>query len=361
MTMKLNVRHLAAFIAITVMLSVFSTTAQAREKLKVGSPAPASTFAGAQLVSGTAPPSSFQKGKTYVVEFWATWCGPCLKSIPHLNDLSKQLKRSGVQFMGISDESASKVSAFVKKKGDGMSYTVISDVKKDYNKAYMSAAGAKGIPTAFIVGPTGSIVYIGHPMDDEFERVLLLCSDGKYDPELTARAEPMMNAVKGSIATRDWNQAHRQLDKIIEIDSWIFSDIMIQKYKMMLNDQGKPGEAEAYLRRQLNVYAAKPDVLEDIAMLMLMDPEVENGNMEIADQAVGQIVSIKGEKDPYVLELVARIAYHKGDLNQAIDSQFQAWMAADPGSKPDLKRMLDKYKSEQSKSTGRGTRRGGRR
>jgi thiol-disulfide isomerase/thioredoxin len=351
------------FLAVVLLVGLMAAPAHAQrgKKLEVGSKAPSSTFAGAKLISGEAPPPSFQKGKTYVVEFWATWCGPCLKSIPHLNQLSQQLRRKGVMFIGVSDENPDKVSDFVKKKGSGMSYTVISDVKKDYNKAYMSAAGAKGIPTAFIVGPTGSIVYIGHPMDEEFERVLMLCSDGKYDPELTARAQPMMDAVKGSIATRDWNQAHRQLDKIIEIDSWIFSDVMIQKYKMMLNDQNKPGEAEAYLRRQLNVYASKPDVLEDIAMLMLMDPEVENGNMEIADQAVGQIVSIKGEKDPYVLELVARIAYHKGDLNQAIDSQFQAWMAADPGSKPDLKRMLDKYKSEQSKSTGRGTRRGGRR
>ena len=362
MTMKLNVRHLAAFIAITVMLSVFSTTAQAREKLKVGSPAPASTFAGAQLISGTAPPSSFQKGKTYVVEFWATWCGPCLKSIPHLNDLSKQLKRSGVQFMGISDESASKVSAFVKKKGDGMSYTVISDSKKGYNSAYMKAAGARGIPTAFIVGPNGKIAFIGHPMSDEFEQVLLECSGGKYDPELMKSAQPMLDGADRSIATRDWNQAHRQLDKVLELDSWVFSDVMIQKYKLMLNEQNDPDMADAYLRKQVNVYADKPDVLTDIVILMINDPDVPKGNMDIAKEAVSRVAMAQGEDDPQVLELIALVSYHQGDINGAVDKQFKAWMAAEADYKPEMKRVLDKYKAEQAKARGgKGTRRGGRR
>ncbi|MCH2145321.1 MAG: TlpA family protein disulfide reductase [Phycisphaerales bacterium] len=353
-----------AFLAMVAVLSLATSSAHAQRgnnKLQVGSKAPSATFAGAKLISGDAPPPSFEKGKTYVVEFWATWCGPCLKSIPHLNDLSQRLRRKGVMFIGVSDENPDKVSDFVKKKGSGMSYTVISDVKKDYNKAYMSAAGQKGIPTAFIVGPTGNIVYIGHPMEDEFERVLMLCSDGKYDPELSERAQPLMDAVEVSIATRDWRQAHRQLDSIIQIDSWIFSDLMIRKYKMMLNEQGLPGEAEAYLRKQLNVYHNKPDVLEDIAFLMINDPDIENGNMEIAEQAVAQVAAIKGEKSPEVLELVATLAFHKGDLDQAIDCQFQAWMAADAGYKADLKRGLDRYKSEKAKSSRQGVRRGGRR
>ncbi|MDG2030356.1 MAG: TlpA disulfide reductase family protein [Phycisphaerales bacterium] len=362
MTIKPNVRNLASLIAITVMLGVVSTSAQAREKLKVGSSAPASTFSGAKLVSGKAPPSSFEKGKTYVVEFWATWCGPCLKSIPHLNDLSKQLKRSGVQFMGISDESASKVSAFVKKKGDGMSYTVIADAKGGYNKAYMKAAGARGIPTAFIVGPSGKIAFIGHPMSEEFEKVLLECSGGKYDPELMKSAQPMLDGADRSITTRDWNQAHRQLDKVLELDPWVFSDVMIQKYKLMLNDQGDQEMANAYLRQQINVYADKPDVLTDIVILMINDPDVPKGNMEIANEAVSRVAMAQGEGDPQVLELIALVSYHQGDINGAVDKQFKAWMAADADYKPEMKRVLDKYKAEQAKSRGgKGTRGGGRR
>ena len=41
------------------------------------------------------PVTTFEKGKVYVVEFWATWCPPCIKSIPHLTELQKQYKEKG--------------------------------------------------------------------------------------------------------------------------------------------------------------------------------------------------------------------------------------------------------------------------
>ena len=52
------VRRTATMLVITLMFGLFASTAEARDKLKVGDRAPASTFAGAKLVSGTAPPSS---------------------------------------------------------------------------------------------------------------------------------------------------------------------------------------------------------------------------------------------------------------------------------------------------------------
>jgi len=45
------------------------------------------------------------KGKqVYVIEFWATWCGPCRTSIPHLTELQKKFKDKGVTFVGVSDK-----------------------------------------------------------------------------------------------------------------------------------------------------------------------------------------------------------------------------------------------------------------
>ena len=49
----------------------------------------------------------------YVVEFWATWCGPCKVSIPHLTEMQKKFKDRGVVFVGISDEAVDKVKPFV--------------------------------------------------------------------------------------------------------------------------------------------------------------------------------------------------------------------------------------------------------
>ena len=67
------------------------------QTLKVGDPAP--KIEVKSFVKGE-PVKTFEAGKTYVVEFWATWCGPCKTSIPHLSELQK--KHPAVTFIGVS-------------------------------------------------------------------------------------------------------------------------------------------------------------------------------------------------------------------------------------------------------------------
>ena len=123
------------------------------------------------------------KGKNIVVvEFWATWCGPCKQSIPHLTELQKKFKDQGVVFIGISDETTDKVKPFVEKMGKDMDYVVALDDDQATNKAYMQAFKVNGIPHAFIVDKAGAIVWSDHPMagmEEALEEIIA----GKYDIE----------------------------------------------------------------------------------------------------------------------------------------------------------------------------------
>src|SRR5213083_1921334 len=129
--------------------------------LKVGDPAP--KLQVAKWVQGESV-KDFKKGKAYIVEFWATWCGPCRVSIPHLNEIHKKYKDRGLVVIGqdVSEENDSLVEPFVKKMGDKMTYRValddepMTDGKPDPSKGkmaetWMNASGRFSIPMAFLV------------------------------------------------------------------------------------------------------------------------------------------------------------------------------------------------------------------
>jgi thiol-disulfide isomerase/thioredoxin len=127
-------------------------------------------------------PIDVKDGKAvYVVEFWATWCGPCRVSIPHLSALQKKLKDKGVVVVGISDESPATVKPFVQKMGATMDYAVASDKSAETAAAYMGAYGQNSIPTAFVVGKDGQVLWVGHPMGG-LDRALDNILAGKQTP-----------------------------------------------------------------------------------------------------------------------------------------------------------------------------------
>jgi thiol-disulfide isomerase/thioredoxin len=119
------------------------------------------------------------EGKPYVLEFWATWCGPCRVSIPHLNELYQRLGIFGVPIIGLSDETLDLVKPFAEQMGM-MYYVGVSDD--------MSGLDFRGIPFAAVAGADGTVVWAGHPMDPAFEATLFDLAV-QYKPEISAAIE----------------------------------------------------------------------------------------------------------------------------------------------------------------------------
>ena len=120
------------------------------------------------------PVTEFESGNVYVVEFWATWCGPCIMSMPHLAELQNKYRGEKVQIISVSDESVDEVKDLLSQQNEDVgksfeeitsAYSLTTDPDGSVQEDYMAAAGENGIPTSFIVGKSGLIEWIGHPME----------------------------------------------------------------------------------------------------------------------------------------------------------------------------------------------------
>src|SRR5580700_3156835 len=106
-----------------VLMSVFGTlfwVLPARALPAKGTPAPSLTRI--QLLQApTAARTDWDslRGKVVVLEFWATWCAPCIASLPHLNQLVETLDPARFQFISIDDEDPKVVQAFLARKKIG--------------------------------------------------------------------------------------------------------------------------------------------------------------------------------------------------------------------------------------------------
>ena len=189
--MKLARYFLAVVLAAATLTSCSTSKSVDRPVPKQEpSPSHAETARPGQLGSLAAPlaslsvvkgePVRLEKGKIYVVEFWATWCGPCRASMPHLTEIQKKYDGKGVTVVGVSKEPLDIVKPFVEQAGEQMGYTVAIDPENRVTDGYMKAFERSGIPAAFIVDGTGHVVWVGHPMDgmDEYLEQIVT---GTYD------------------------------------------------------------------------------------------------------------------------------------------------------------------------------------
>jgi thiol-disulfide isomerase/thioredoxin len=261
---------------------------------------------------------TLSKGKQiYVVEFWATWCGPCRVSIPHLSELQREFKEKNVTFIGITDEEADVVKPFVKRMGDKMDYVVAVDKDRKTYAAYMDAFGENGIPHAFVVNKEGELAWHGHPMDG-LDKVIRDLVDGRFD----------MAAVRKEAETTS----------------------RIQEY-FSLATQGITTDASRDLGNQILTDAAKnPALLNEFAWVVLTEEQIKNRDLDLGLRAAKIAFDATDGKDSNVMDTYARGLFLKGKLADAIRIQKQAIeFCKDDQLLAHLKRSLEEFQAAEKK------------
>ena len=140
---------------LTLVLATLAGTATLWALPAKGTPAPPlDSLMLLQAPAGAKADWASLKGKVVVLEFWATWCSPCVASLPHINQLIESLDSTKFQFLSIDDEDQKSIQTFLNKKKPLGWFGV------DAAGSVYAAYGISSRPTTVIVDGNGKIVAI---------------------------------------------------------------------------------------------------------------------------------------------------------------------------------------------------------
>ncbi len=318
------------------------------------------------------PVKAFEEGKVYVVEFWATWCGPCIQSMPHLAELQNKYRGNGVQIISVSDETLDEVKDLLNKKNEDVGktfaevtapYSLTTDPDRSVYMDYMDAANQQGIPTAFLVGKTGLIEWIGHPvemdrplaavvegnwdreafkqemvaqqkMQESMQRLSMLASAGKF-AEAISLAEAQLKTATTEGAKQQWNEIRHSL----KLSGGMLDDDSISFFRERLKSlKGDPYSIASFgysLYGQAQQGADVTPLLGDV--IVAVEAEVKDADPPLK---------------PLMFNTLAMLASESGDLKKAIAAQQAAIDATDDErQKKRLMVMLDELKQKAGSTT----------
>ncbi len=319
------------------------------KKLEIGMPAPPLMID--TWVKGE-PVEKLKKGHPYVIEFWATWCGPCRQTIPHLTELQKKYGDK-LTIIGISSEPKGlpEVKPFVEKMGAKMDYRVAFDKGGGTNNAWMVAAGQQGIPCSFVVDQQGQIAFIGHP--GELAGILDEVVDGSWDINVykirKERIKEVEAKLQAAAQAQDAAKMVEGLDELMVVDPARSDAAAVKKFELLLFALHNYVDGYKWAAQLVDVmFRERPDMLNAIAWAIVDGKGIEKRDLDLALRAAIRAEDLTNGTNMEVLDTLARVHFEKGNIGQAVTTQEQALkLAVDPKRKGESQARLDKYKAAQ--------------
>lgn len=315
------------------------------------------------------PENEFKKGRVYVLDFWAIWCGPCREIFPKLTELQKEYADK-VTFIGMDvwEENPSDIPDFLKKNEKDLGYKVATDVVKPFpsdiqNKPlfaqqngrtsldWMVASGNYSIPTLFIVDGEGKIAWIGEFEDLKaaLDGVLAKTLDvqrhrqtyvAQKSKELTAR--PFQQQLNSQINDRNWSEALATADKLIELGD---QSLYGFKFQTLLIELRKKDEALKVATWSLENVTESTALGQMAYVLSAMLQNPASSDLDLAIKLGVKADELANPKRPGPLLSIARAYEKQGNKEKAIEWLSKALpLITDPAQKKQIEERLASLK-----------------
>ena len=142
---------LAGTLKIALLFLLAGAAAAADLRVWAGGPAPALVL---KDLDGGSRQLSDYRGKVILVNFWATWCGPCRDEMPSIQELKDKLAGKPFVVLAVNlDEPESRIRKFLSQMK--LDFTILLDPERKAARAW----GARILPASYVIGPDGSVAY----------------------------------------------------------------------------------------------------------------------------------------------------------------------------------------------------------
>ncbi len=247
----------------------------------------------------------------YVIEFWATWCGPCKKTIPHLIALQEKYKDKNVVVVAITSEDEKVVAPFITEMK--MTYLVGIDDKEKTSGVYLK--GIEGIPHSFIVDKDGILLWEGHPLsglDDALARIVA----GTYSLEDVKKKKQLQGNLEKALNEQNFEKSIIACDAMLkeEPDN---QKAMLVKIKL-LSMKGDYQTLRTVRLDAVKRFEKDPDMLDRIAYDAMSCENIQMRDLLLAYEVVQKGLALTEKKNSELLVTLAMIYKELNMLDESI-------------------------------------------